>query len=521
MRRYNRLENDLLARVMRRLDQGFRAFGIRLARGQWYGPGAATAEWMKQVGAPRRELIEGHDREDGSRARGCVPLAVLTAASAAYVGGWFEIVVHGHLAGVVHEYDITSAYPDQIRRLPCLVHGRWTRWQARSGRRLARLRAGQLRLVRTPPGGIKGSDPYLGAILHRRRDGSILRPQITGGWYWSFELDAARRAGLVRHAKIVEAWTYNPCDCPPPLAGIEGLFEHRLSVGKATPAGKAAKLVMNSVYGKTCQGVGARPFANMVYAGLITAGCRTQLLDAIATHPQRSKAVAMLATDAVFFTAPHPTLGAVDDHDKNAPKLLGGWEHKTHTNLCILKPGVYWDDHARADIAKRKAPKFKGRGINAGAFARHLTDLDEQMHQLAEHLADSNGTAIGWPSVIYTTDFGVTSPKQALKRHRWSDAGKVAGQTVKQSADPRGKRRVPYIDPETGVIRTRPYLHGDQALSWPYVATRIRKAIRDLGAEAGIIDDADGFRTEREDIDTPDGPAGAILYGQLGTGQWA
>jgi hypothetical protein len=51
MRRYNALENDILARLMVRLDTGFRSIGINLRRNQWYGPGQAAQEWLNIIGS--------------------------------------------------------------------------------------------------------------------------------------------------------------------------------------------------------------------------------------------------------------------------------------------------------------------------------------------------------------------------------------------------------------------------------------------------------------------------------------
>ncbi len=46
-------------------------------------------------------------------------------ANMAYYGGRFEITRTGLLDQPVYEYDIGSAYPDGMRYLPCLEHGRW------------------------------------------------------------------------------------------------------------------------------------------------------------------------------------------------------------------------------------------------------------------------------------------------------------------------------------------------------------------------------------------------------------
>ena len=113
-------------------------------------------------------------------ARHLIPIAVLrNAAPWAYIAGWFEIFMHGLVPGITYEYDIRSAYPYIIATLPCLLHGRWRRHK---GPNPPALRQSQIRLVRTTPGGVRGSNPYIGAMLHRRRDGSIVRPHRTGGW---------------------------------------------------------------------------------------------------------------------------------------------------------------------------------------------------------------------------------------------------------------------------------------------------------------------------------------------------
>ena len=59
MRRYNRLENQILARVLGRIDLGLRSVDIKLGKSEWYGPGPVAAAWLKLQGAPRRQVYEG------------------------------------------------------------------------------------------------------------------------------------------------------------------------------------------------------------------------------------------------------------------------------------------------------------------------------------------------------------------------------------------------------------------------------------------------------------------------------
>jgi hypothetical protein len=109
------------------------------------------------------------------------------------------------------------------------------------------------------------------------------------------------------------------------------LYSVRKSIGKSE-AGQALKLAMNSVYGVTAQSVGKAPYANPIYAGLITAITRAKLLDAIAHSPD---AVFMVATDGLYCRA-----GALPLEESSA---LGGWElTRFPQGMHIVQPGVYF-----------------------------------------------------------------------------------------------------------------------------------------------------------------------------------
>jgi hypothetical protein len=63
------------------------------------------------------------------------------------------------------------------------------------------------------------------------------------------------------------------------------------------------------------------------------------------------------------------------------------------------------------------------------------------------------------------------------------------------------------------VIRTRPYHTADTLESKPYVRGSERAEL------AAVLGET---RAEHFDhYESPDGPIGAVLYGMLGTGQWA
>jgi hypothetical protein len=290
-------------------------------------------------------------------------------------------------------------------------------------------------------------------MLHRDAKGNIYRPHDTEGWYWLHEIQAAERAGLLSQVDIHELWTYLPCDCLPPFREVRDIYKLRKQVGKKTPLGIACKLVPNSLYGKFAQSIGHPKFANPIYASLITAGCRTMILNAIATHPMGTQACVMVATDGVYFTRRHPTLTISGE--------LGDWDSAEKRHLTQFKPGVYWDDKARAEIKKGNTPVFKARGVNAKDFGSQLFLIDGAFHAME---------TTGWPTVTFPLEFAMITAVQALQRNDWSQAGAVIQDAeLTHSANPKGKRDPKWwIDRKAGIYRTNPRLNEPYEKSHPY-----------------------------------------------------
>lgn len=444
---YNALENRVLARVMDRLNRGLVRADVRLKRTQWFGPGQAAQSWLKRVDGLERVM---------DHLRG-MPTALRDSIIATYYGGWFEIPCHGRVTGRAWEYDLNSAYPWVAANLPCVCdQGKW-----RKGKGLPR-RNDRLRLCRVR---VSGSDLHLGPLPYRRSDGRVCRPRHTEGWYWQHEIDAATRAGLIDECDYLEWWEYAPCGHPPPLAMLAELYTERLRAGKDTPFGKALKLIYNSIYGKFAQSLGEPVYGNPLYASLITAGCRTRILDAIATHPRGSEAVAMVATDGVYFLWPHPSL--------TISTALGDWSCETKDNLTLFKPGIYWDDVTRDRLREGLPVKFKARGISAQAFSHSIDDVDRAYDEWGE----SGLRDVKWPVVEFKAGFTQTSIMQALQ---WSVnrpwlfqkyAGAVeSGRTLTQNPEPSVKRNPLSLwwDSDRGVYRTEPWDHRGYPPSAPY-----------------------------------------------------
>lgn len=431
MIRYNLLENEVLARMMERLNRGYVAIDVKLAKNKWFGPGQAAQAWMGGTAVPTSAEVQ----ED-------VPKHVLSMARDSYYGGWFEVFAHGHIPGTTYEYDINSAYPHIMRNLPCLRHGTWLEGAK-----------GDLTLVRAE---VHGSDPYVGAMQHRESKETILRPLVTVGTYWLHELQAAKRAGVVSSYRLHDVYGYKVCPCKPPLRDVAGLYQQRLNVGKNTVHGKACKGTYNSMYGKLAQSMGMPKFSNPIYASLITSGCRTMILDAIATHPVGTEDLVMVATDGVYFRSPHP--GLEIDGSK-----LGVWDEGAVTGMTILKPGVYWSDKDRESVKANEGLKLKSRGISARDLAERMDEFD----QLFRDWTPSQP----WPSLTIDIAFRVTGPKVALARGKWEACGaSVRDDTVVVSSNPALKRdtsnmqlrngawcSTPYITPPSNNLQSLPY----------------------------------------------------------------
>ncbi len=390
-----------------------------------------------------------------------MPAWFVDAARSSYYGGWFEQFVRGHV-GDVWEYDINSAYPFIIASLPCLHTSNGHNGEYRQGEGDCDRDVGRFVLLHAT---ITGSDPYIGAMPFRTRTGNILRPHRLRGWYWKHEVDAARRAGLVDTVEIHTWYAYAPCDCRPPFdpadIGITRMYNLRLSVGKNSPAGKALKLVYNSAYGKTAQSIGAPKYANPIYASLITAGCRTLILEAIATHPMGSSGVSMVATDGVYFLERHRSLPLSDSK-------LGAWDETYKAGMTQLMPGVYWDDETRNRVREGASPKLKSRGVPARDLAQQIDRLDSLF--ALSHFELANGNDYQWPVITFTQGFVMTSAKAALARGKWEEAGSVTHGTQRSiSANPITKREpIPYRDGATGIVRTRPYREWVDLDTQPY-----------------------------------------------------
>jgi hypothetical protein len=401
IRAYNALECVLLRDLM----EHFRAvcFETGYVPKKWQGPGYLASAMLQYHGVPRREDIPILQNKDFRR-----------LAQAGYYGGRFETTAAGPISTPIWQYDINSAYPHVLTTLPCLTHGSWRRVAERPN---GGLWIGKVHFDHSAP-------RRLYNLPFRLINGNIQYPKEGIGVYWSTELAAAERAGT--NFQFLEGWEYEPhCTCKW-FDFVYPYYQQRLALGKSSK-GFVLKLAGNSIYGKLAQSIGYAPWANPVWAGLITAGCRAKLIDAYSQAPDKCY---MLATDGIFMGT---------KLDLPISNQLGEWEETYHPDgLFIVQPGIYFI-----------GAEAKSRGVERG----RVDDLRPLFEKQWESFISSHGEdhTVGIPVQNFIT------AKQALVRGKWHLAGTWETADRQLSFIWQIKRKSGIGFWEDGVMRTVPH----------------------------------------------------------------
>lgn len=342
---------------------------------KWQGPGNLAAAMLHAHNVPRRDEIPILENE-----------SFRLLAQAAYYGGRFETTAVGPVPGPVYQYDINGAYVALLRTLPCLTHGTWTYVRSRPR---AGLWFGEISFNHD-------KSRFLYNLPVRYPDGSINFPSRASGVYWSREIQAAEAAGT--QTRFIQGWVYKSnCDCRW-FSFVDDYYAQRLRFGKSTK-GYVLKLAGNSIYGKLAQSIGYAPYANPVWAGLITAGCRAMLIDAYnqvaAREPWGGVSCLMLATDGLFMTR---------RLSLPVSNKLGEWEETVHENgMFIIQPGLYFLNS-----------EAKSRGIERGKIANMRPEFEETFNSF---ISNKMNHCVSVPVSNFVT------AKQAIMRHKWDLAG--------------------------------------------------------------------------------------------------
>ena len=376
---------ELMTKMVRAHDEG------KIPLTMYYGAGS-TAAAMLDAMKIRDYLPENNDYAQAYE-------GLEEAISMAFFGGRFEIARQGFVRKLVHDWDISSAYPYQIYSLPCLRCGKWSKT-----RDIDRVREADAALVRYELGRWKHGMPAWGPFPFREKEGTIPFPiESGGGWICRDEFFAGRRNW--DNVEFREGWVYEtPCQHHP-FKNVPHWYLARLGIGKEG-AGIVFKLGLNAIYGKLAQQIGSKKYHNLLWAAIITSGCRAQLLDLMACH-ERLEDILMVATDGLNglanITPPLPSYTGTDIEvterktGKKIRKPLGGWEHNTFDEgMFLARPGIYFPitedttKHPRDCSCKtcEKVEKMfkdaKARGIGTRHLWKHRFHIMEHWEKHKE-----------------------------------------------------------------------------------------------------------------------------------------
>jgi hypothetical protein len=341
-----------MAQLARKLTDAHEKAGLKL--NSYYGAGSTAKAILSKMG------IKKQIRE--------VPDEMREAVASAFFGGRFENSGIGPYYEKLYNWDIASAYPYQTTFLPCLVHGKWSRTRNRNDVVDAEHALVRYRLEHA----FIHSEYSWGPFPFREQDGSISFPSASGGgWLWRNEYLIGE--SLFPNTRFLEAWVYRTeCSCQP-FKRIPQYYRERLRIGKEGP-GIVLKLGVNACYGSLAQSVGNAVFNSWIWAGMITSGCRAQILEMLGLHKDRRNLL-MIATDGIYtrelLEPPRPrdtgTFDAKDSKDGKY-KPLGAWEGKTISKgMFLARPGVYFPLNPTEDELK----EVRARGVGKAFVLKH------------------------------------------------------------------------------------------------------------------------------------------------------
>ena len=344
VRIYNDAELDNLLALVTELR--LRLNRARLRPSRWDGPGAVAAALLK-----RERVKDGQSQ---------TPDKVRRAARFAYAGGRFEVLKFGRYIGKVYEYDVNSAYPSALRKVPNLNGGTWTHRNGDPGHvEYALYRIEWHNAALDVPG----------PLFVRAPNGTISYPTQGEGWYWTPEYDVAlvyaARHGLT--LTVHEAYVFNDLAGERPFAFIDKLYTLRKKLKAAGDGAHVAlKLGLNSLYGKLAQQIGAElrrdgtwkipPFHQIEWAGYTTSYCRARVLMAVMDNLD---SVIAFETDAVFTTVPLDVPVSGD---------LGDFELTEFDSLTYTQSGFYYATKSDGTEVART------RGVDRGYLTRESVE---------------------------------------------------------------------------------------------------------------------------------------------------
>lgn len=321
IRKYNKMECDLLVQMMNKLRAAF--IKADMLPNKWYGAGTLASVLCERYGIRHYNATPNEIKQDIVHA---------------YYGGRNQILLQGEI-GDCWIHDINSAYPAAMAELPTAI-GEWQELATPT------INKWGLHYIEwdLPESVLVTPFPF-------RYKGRIYWPHKGKGWYWSPEVAQAIVHFGRKRIKPLKSYQFYPEDDSRPFDFIPELYEKRKQLIKeGNDAELAIKLGLNSLYGKAAQSIGFRDaipaYQNYFWAGYITSVTRSKIFALAANNPK----------DIVFFS----TDGVVSRSqlaEQQEEKYLGEWDVKRLTNFFALQSGVYTFDTGNGI-------KHKSRGFN-------------------------------------------------------------------------------------------------------------------------------------------------------------
>jgi hypothetical protein len=221
-----------------------------------------------------------------------IPYEIQEFAYRSYYGGRFEMLKRGFI-GDSYLYDINSAYPYAITKIPDLTKGKWIRRKSIHPKSAL----GFFRIIADIP-----DDKYIPPFPFRVKN-LIIFP--SGKFETYVTLEELRACENPQFYKILDSWQFIPDSVIYPYKDfIEKLYQKRLELKENNdPMQLPIKIILNSIYGKTGQTIN-RIIGNLfnpVIFAFITGFARAQLYRFVIENNLEKETVAF-ATDSICTT---------------------------------------------------------------------------------------------------------------------------------------------------------------------------------------------------------------------------
>ena len=262
----------------------------------------------------------------------------LQKALTAYQGGWFETTGCGYIPHA-SAVDLASAYPYVMYHLPDTTRGYWVRGDSTESfiswldeREPYTLGFAEAFIVFE-----EGLDWY--PLVKKSGSGTLVAPRIIRGWFTADELAEAKKWPHTQF--VIGEWiryVEDDSTVRPFRPFIDRFYELKMNSPSGSVAYGVAKVMLNSIYGKTIQAVDGKAgkMWNPFYASTVTGATRARLAELIRLNGFSAVSV---ATDGVAFRT--GDLHKIPARPLPACHNLGQWELDGDGPLLIAMSGVY------------------------------------------------------------------------------------------------------------------------------------------------------------------------------------